>query len=259
MNEGCGTKTFALSVIVIIVISIVCYLLLKAPSNYELERQAMSLETARALQPWLIGFRVALGAILILGLAGIVRTVVHRLENRNRLIYPNEHGQFPARLVRPGEALVDINRLPDGKAVTGVVGGRIGLLLTLLFRYVFHRPLPELTQTPIVLVMPPDTSPEQMATTSAAQRVQLAAAVFGGNPARPPAQAMTALMANVPQGEPAPDRLPPWLDEGQGPREVQLLLQAARQQWVQGGPGDTVVDAAIPPIPGRLAPGGNNV
>lgn len=256
--DNCGTRVFLLLVVAILVVGFVSYALLKSPSDYDHERQAMSLETARTLQPWLIGFRIALGIILLLGLAGLVRTGVALLENRKKLIYPDEHGQFPVRVVKPGEALVDINRLPDGKAVTAVVGGKAGLLLTLLFRCLLRRPVPEITQTPVVLVMPHDTSPEQLAVTEAAQRAQLASAVFGGSPARPPAQAMTALLAGAPQAQPTPDRLPPWLDEGQGPREVQLLLQAARQQWLRGEPGETVVDAITPPATAQLAPGGNH-
>lgn len=256
--DNCGTRVFVLLAIAILVAGVVSYALLKPPSDYEYEREAMSLEIARTLQPWLIGFRIALSVILVAGLAGIIRAAIHRLEKDTNLFYPDERGQFPARLIHHGEALVDINRLADGKAVTGVVGGRIGLLLILLFRHILKRPVPELSETPVVLVMPHDTSPEQMAVTDAAQRAQLASAVFGGSPARPPAQVMAALLASVPQAQPAPDRLPPWLDEGQGPREIQLLLQAARQQWLQGGPADMIVDTATSTATAQLGPGGNH-
>ena len=231
MGGNWGTRIFLLLVLAVIVGGFVIYALNREPSDYEQERESLSLDTAETLQPWLIGFRISLGTIVVLGLAGLVRAFIRRLEKTNSETYPNEQGIFPAKVIKQGEALVDINRLPDGKAITAVLGGKTGLLLVLLFRYIFRREVPELTQQPIVIVTPHDTSPEQLAVTDAAQRAQLASAVFGGSPARPPAAAVQALLPPATNGRRAEQQLPPMLAAGSEPREVHLLLQAARQQW----------------------------
>lgn len=247
-GPGCSPKVLLAIGAIAIVIFLAATWAAREPTDYEVAQQRLQLERAEALQPWTIGLGIAwrvlaigFGLAIAMGLIGLMRVGLRHLDMHARLIPPDpETGQFPAVKVRRGEALVDLNRMPDGKVMTGVVGGRAGLLLVLLFRYVLGRDVPELTEQPAVLVTPPDTSPAQLAVTQDAQRVQMLAAVSRGTRPHEAGQALQAVStpAHRPVG------LPPLLVEAQQPREVQLLLEAGRRQWQREPDGD-VVDADV--------------
>jgi len=220
------------------------FFLTREPSAAEVARGQLRIERAEALQPWTVALGVALrvlaigaGLALVLGLAAAVRAAVRWLDTQSRLIRPDrETGQFPAVKVRRGEAVVDLNRLPDGKAMTGVVGGKVGLLLVLLLRRVLGKDVPELTEQPAILITPPDTSAAQLQVTGQAQAVQALAAASRGTAAQ---QAVQAAQAMLPMRQ-ADRGLPPLLVEGTQPREVRLLLEAGRRQWTQDKGGEVV-------------------
>jgi hypothetical protein len=130
-------------------------------------------EHAEALhQPWNVAITgtsraVAIGAglVLLLDPTAAVRTGVHALDTRARLSRPDtDTGQFPAVKVRRGETVVDLNRPPDRKVQTvvlgGKMGGKTGLLLAMFLCYALGREVPELTEQPnIVLIFPRSQSP----------------------------------------------------------------------------------------------------
>jgi len=245
LDLGCSPQFLLLSAAILILAVAAIGLLTREPSAAELARSRLQIERAEALQPWTVALGVALrvlaigaGLALVLGLVAAVRAAARWLDTQSRLIRPDrETGQFPAVKVRRGEAVVDLNRLPDGKAMTGVVGGKTALLLILFFRYVLRKELPELTAQPAIIVTPPDTSPAQLQVTTQAQAGQALAAASRG---MSPHQASQAVQALLP-GQRADRGLPPLLVEERQPREVQLLLEAGRRQWDQGG---EIVDAA---------------
>lgn len=242
LDLGCSPQLVLLTLTILILAVVAIGLLDREPSEAELARSRLQIERAEAFQPWTVALGVALrvlaigaGLVLVLGLAAAVRAAVHWLDTQARLIRPDrETGQFPAVKIRRGEAVVDLNRLPDGKAMTGVVGGKTALLLALFLRYVLRKEVPELTEQPAILLTPPDTSPEQLQITTQAQIGQALAAASRG---MSPQQAGQAVQALLP-GQRLERGLPPLLVEEHQPREVQLLLEAGKRQWDQ--PGETV-------------------
>jgi hypothetical protein len=209
---------------------------LTSPSDAKDAQSRLATERAEALQPWNIAVAITLRALLIVALVSLVIVLFRFLDIRARTIWPDrDTGQMPAYRVRRGETVVDLNRSADGKAQTAILGGRTLLLAALFFRYALRRePPPELEQ-PAVTVLPPDATPEQMQVTSQAQAVQaLAAASRRGDPER---AARTAQMLAPPARQ--PQNLPPMLiDEAIAPRETQLLLEQARNEWDEISEGD---------------------
>jgi hypothetical protein len=235
LDLGCSTRVLFGTVATLALVFLAVALLLREPSAAETARMNLEIERARALQPWNVALgiawrvvAIAAGGVLFLALAAGIRSGLHWLDTRARLIHPDpQTGQFPAVKVRRGEAIVDLNRLPDGKVMTGVVGGKVGLLLVLVLRYVLRKDVPELTEQPAILVTPADTSPAQLQVTSQAQAVQALAAASRG-PGAPAAASAMFPNRSVPQP------LPPLLLEERQPREVQLLLEAGRREWDEG-------------------------
>jgi hypothetical protein len=255
-SNGCRGAFIALTLVLVVVVGIVAYLLLRPPSAYDHVQEQMRIERAEALQPWNLALSITLralligaGVTLILLLLRATLAGAHWLDNKSRQIYPDDAGQFPAVKVRPGEAVVDLNRLPDGKAMTGVVGGKVGILVVLAVRYLLGRDVPELTDRPAVLVQPSDTSPAQLQVTGQAQAVQaLAAANRSGRPAsqRTTSRVVESLAAarQQPQALPLEVRVETLAEQ---PRQMQLLLEAGRREWQAGevdGQGD-VVDGIV--------------
>lgn len=250
LDLGCSARTLFAALGVLALIFLAAAVLLREPSAAEVARTRLNIERAEALQPWNVALgiawravAIAAGAVLLLALAAGIRSALHWLDTRSRLIHPDRQtGQFPAVKVRRGEAIVDLNRLPDGKVMTGVVGGKVGLLLVLVLRCVLRKDVPDtfaslstwLTEQPAILVTPADTSPAQLQVTSQAQAVQALAAASRG-PAGPAAVAGR----NMLPGRPLEQGLPPLLLEDRQPREVQLLLEAGRREW------DRAVDGKI--------------
>jgi hypothetical protein len=248
LGLGCSLQMLLGAAALLILAFLAVFLLTREPTAAELARTRLQIERAEALQPWNVALGaawrvVAIGAglALLAGLVAAVRVLLRWLDTRSRLIRPDpQTGQFPAVKVRRGEAVVDLNRLRDGKVMTGVVGGKAGLLLVLLFRYVLGREVPELTEHPAILVTPSDTSAAQLQVTGQAQAVQAMAAASRNASAH---QAVEAARAVLPTRQ-APVGLPPLLAEGTQPREVQLLLEAGHRQWAQGKQDD-VVDVSL--------------
>ncbi|MBN1136273.1 MAG: hypothetical protein JXM73_06795 [Anaerolineae bacterium] len=243
LGLGCSPQVTLTVAALLILGALAVFFLTREPSAAEVARARLQIERAEALQPWNVALGIAwravaigAGAVLFLALAAGVRHALHWLDTRARLIHPDpQTGQFPAVKVRRGEAIVDLNRLPDGKVMTGVVGGKVGLLLVLLLRYVLGKDVPELTEQPAVLVTPADTSPGQLQVTSQAQVVQALAAASRGS------GAPAAVGAMLPS-RPVAQTLPPLLLEERQPHEVQLLLEAGRREWDKG----QVVDGLQP-------------
>jgi uncharacterized membrane protein len=243
-HRGNRTATILIAVVAFAIGVIGLYSLLHQPSEYQQFQQYLAMERAASLQGWNLALNIAwriiligVGIALLLGLAAAMRAASHKLDLSSRLIRPDRQtGQFPAVRVRQGEALVDLNRLPDGKAMTGVVGGKAAFLLVLFFRYVLRQELPELTQQPAIIVTPPNTSPEQMQITSQAQATQALAAASRGGDARQAVQVAQAVTTPARQ----PPALPPLLIGGTEPQEVRLLLDTARRRWEQGMDDDVV-------------------
>jgi hypothetical protein len=244
---SCNVEALLIVAALATVVALVLFLLNREPSAAEAARTQLQIERAEAWQPWNVALGIAwrvvaigAGLALLAGLVAAVRAGVHKLDLNARLIRPDrETGQFPAIKVRRGEAVVDLNRLPDGKVMTGVVGGKAGLLLALLLRYVLGKDVPELTGQPAIIVTPPDTSPAQLQVTTQAQAGQALAAASRGTTAQ---QAVQMAQALLPQ-HPVDRGLPPLLLGETQPREIQLLLEAGRRQWGHGL-ADEVVDVS---------------
>jgi hypothetical protein len=247
LSLGCSPQAVLAAAAVLSLGVLAVFLVTRELSAVETARAQLQIERAEAWQPWTVALGIAwrvvaigVGLALLLGLVAAMRVLVRWLDTRSRLIRPDpQTGQFPAVKVRRGEAVVDLNRLPDGKVMTGVVGGKVGLLLVLLLRHVLGREVPELSEQPAILITPPDTSAAQLQVTGQAQAVQALAAASRGTTAQ---QAVQAAQAMLPMRQ--TDRgLPPLLIDGTQPREVQLLLEAGRRQWTQDE-GDEVVDVS---------------
>ena len=99
----------------------------RVPTVYEIERSSMRIELARALLPYRLAFRVALGVLLLLTLGGLGWGTVRWLHRRVDTVYPDDAGLYPIRERRIGRARVfhDPNRAPT--ATTVYVTGQPGL------------------------------------------------------------------------------------------------------------------------------------
>jgi len=99
----------------------------RVPTVYEIERSSMRIELARALLPYRLAFRIALGALLLLTLGGLGWGTVCWLHRRVDTVYPDDAGLYPIRERRIGRARVfhDPNRAPT--ATTVYVTGQPGL------------------------------------------------------------------------------------------------------------------------------------
>jgi hypothetical protein len=91
------------------------------PSAYELERTSMDLDLARTMLPFRIAFRVLLGAIVLLILAGVGWGMVRWLHRRADTVYPNHAGLYPIREghIRGAKVFHDPNRALSGTTVYG--------------------------------------------------------------------------------------------------------------------------------------------
>jgi hypothetical protein len=244
LDLGCSPQALLAAVALLILGILAIFLLSREPSAAELARTQLQIERAQAWQGWNVALGIAwrviaigVGLALFLGLVAAMRVLVRWLDTRSRLIRPDpQTSQFPAVKVRRGEAVIDLNRLQDGKVMTGVVGGKVGLLLALFLRYVLGKETSELTEQPAILIAPPDTSAAQLQVTSQAQVVQALAAASRGTTAQ---QAVQAAQAMLPTRQ-ADRGLPPLLVEETQPREVRLLLDASRRQWERQGDGEVV-------------------
>ena len=91
----------------------------RQPTAYDLERSSMNLEFARTLMPFRVAFRVLLGGVVLLTLAGLGWGGVRWLHRRADTVYPDQAGLYPLREGRIGGAKVfhDPNRALTGSTV----------------------------------------------------------------------------------------------------------------------------------------------
>ena len=102
----------------------------RQPSAYEIQRTAMDLQLTRTMLPFRAAFRIALGVILLLLLAGFGWGVVRWLHRRAGTVYPDRSGLYPIREERVGGAKVfhDPNRAFAGSTVYAAGGRDIDVL-----------------------------------------------------------------------------------------------------------------------------------
>lgn len=91
----------------------------RKPSAYESELASMNLEMARTMLPFKIAFRVLVGGVILLTLAGLGWGGVRWLHRRVDTLYPDQAGLYPIREGRVGQAKVfhDPNRTLGGTTV----------------------------------------------------------------------------------------------------------------------------------------------
>ena len=91
----------------------------RTPTAADLERSVLRLEYTRALLPYRVAFRVALGTTMLLTLGGLGWGAVRWLHRRVDTVYPNDAGLYPIREGRVGRARVlhDPNRAPTATTV----------------------------------------------------------------------------------------------------------------------------------------------
>lgn len=89
------------------------------PTLRERERAALDTEVDRAMVPYRIAFRVGIGAVAILTLAGLAWATVRGLNRRVDTVYADRSGLYPIREQRVGRAKVfhDPNRALAGTTV----------------------------------------------------------------------------------------------------------------------------------------------
>jgi len=94
----------------------------RVPTVYETERSSMRIELARALLPYRLAFRIALGALLLLTLGGLGWGTVRWLHRRVDTVYPDDAGLYPIRERRVGRARVfhDPNRAPSATTIYAI-------------------------------------------------------------------------------------------------------------------------------------------
>jgi hypothetical protein len=114
--------TILLGILLVAVIAAGLWCLASIPSTptaYDLQRSSMNLEFARTMMPFRIAFRVLLGGIVLLTLAGLGWGLVRWLNRRSETMYPDRAGLYPIREGRIGGATVfhDPNRTVTGSTV----------------------------------------------------------------------------------------------------------------------------------------------
>lgn len=148
------------------------------PTLRERERAAMDSEVDRAMIPFRIAFRVGIGAVMVLTLAGLAWATVRWLNRRVDTVYADRSGLYPIREQRVGRGKVfhDPNRALAGSTVYASVDHQISV----------DHPLPQ------------GQEDAQRQVTGQAQAAQaLRAAVSGVSPLRP--EQMPAIDALTPQ------------------------------------------------------------
>jgi hypothetical protein len=144
----------------------------RGQTAYELERAAVSVQLARTMLPYKVAFRVALGAVLLLTLAGLGWGTVRWLHRRAEMVYPNGAGLYPIREGRIGGVKVfhDPNRALGGSTLYATGGRNIRV----------QHPLP------------PGQEVAQQQITAQAQVAQAVRAAVSGSSPLPPAQNLPA-------------------------------------------------------------------
>jgi hypothetical protein len=144
----------------------------RGQTAYELERAAVSVQLARRMLPYKVAFRVALGAVLLLTLAGLGWGTVRWLHRRAEMVYPNGAGLYPIREGRIGGVKVfhDPNRALGGSTLYATGGRNIRV----------QHPLP------------PGQEVAQQQITAQAQVAQAVRAAVSGSSPLPPAQNLPA-------------------------------------------------------------------
>lgn len=104
---------------VVVTVGLIWVIRPREPTRYELERAAMDLEVARSMIPFKIAFRVLLGTILLVTVAGLGWGGVRWLHRRADTVYPDRSGLYPIREGRLGNSHIfhDPNRTLSGSTV----------------------------------------------------------------------------------------------------------------------------------------------
>jgi hypothetical protein len=201
----------ALSLLALVTLPCACWLFWPSPQapNYQAPRQPWA---GWPIVGWTCAgvFGLLLLALLIRVIAGLYldvsekRASVRAAHVQARQVPADANGLYPAMLTRDGDALVNPNAAPAGM-VQGLNGTRPTL---------------------------PDAATEQGR--QAANRAAAIQLVVGLGRAGAAAAGRFVESLAGGQGQVTGPELPPLLDEDRAPREVQALLEAARQGWVAG-------------------------
>jgi hypothetical protein len=89
------------------------------PSAYDLERAEMDLELARTMFPFKVTFRVLIGGIFLITLAGVGWGAIRWMNHRADTIYPDRAGLYPIRegQIAGSKVFHDPNRAPTGSTI----------------------------------------------------------------------------------------------------------------------------------------------
>lgn len=179
-------------------------------TKYQLEMEALQLETASRMQAVKVGFWGGLAAIALLGLAGIIAGLVRAVWRRSQLIHPHTNGLFPVVQGRAGRQTFfhDPNRqLAGGVAYSADREGAVARHLT-----------------------PPNDQGEQLQVTTQAQAAQLVAAAGQGGGLTAQSRQLAERVALAAASRPVP-RLPEIVVPDSAIPEERHLLTALRQDW----------------------------
>ncbi|UCC64403.1 MAG: hypothetical protein JSV36_04920 [Anaerolineae bacterium] len=179
-------------------------------TKYQLEMEALQLETASRMQAVKVGFWGGLAAIALIGLAGIITGLVRAVWRRSQLIHPHTNGLFPVVQGRAGRQTFfhDPNRqLAGGVAYGADREGAVARHLT-----------------------PPNDQGEQLQVTTQAQAAQLVAAAGQGGGLTAQSRQLAERVALATASRPIP-RLPEIVVPDSAIPEERHLLTALRQDW----------------------------
>jgi predicted lipid-binding transport protein (Tim44 family) len=179
-------------------------------TKYQLEMEALQLETASRMQAVKVGFWGGLAAIALLGLAGIIAGLVRAVWRRSQLIHPHTNGLFPVVQGRAGRQTFfhDPNRQLAGSVAYGADReGAVARHLT-----------------------PPNDQGEQLQVTTQAQAAQLVAAAGQGGGLTAQSRQLAERVALAAASRPIP-HLPEIVVPDSAIPEERHLLTALRQDW----------------------------
>jgi predicted lipid-binding transport protein (Tim44 family) len=179
-------------------------------TKYQLEMDALQLETASRMQAVKVGFWGGLAAIALLGLAGIIAGLVRAVWRRSQLIHPHTNGLFPVVQGRAGRQTFfhDPNRQLAGSVAYGADReGAVARHLT-----------------------PPNDQGEQLQVTTQAQAAQLVAAAGQGGGLTAQSRQLAERVALAAASRPIP-HLPEIVVPDSAIPEERHLLTALRQDW----------------------------
>ncbi|MFN2166843.1 MAG: hypothetical protein ACK2U9_11355, partial [Anaerolineae bacterium] len=92
-----------------------------SPTPQEIARSTMDAELEQTMLPFRVAFRILLGSIILLTLAGLGWGAIRWMLRRADTVYPDQAGLYPIREERVGSAKVfhDPNRTMAGTTIYG--------------------------------------------------------------------------------------------------------------------------------------------